>query len=43
MWSTTMKACSLRGFFDKLEHAQAKEVTKEQLANMLDERGGLGR
>lgn len=44
MWSTTMKACSLRNFFDDRKGSidPAKEVTKDQLADMLDKEGGLG-
>ncbi len=46
MWSTTMKACSKRNFFDDRGGSpsgpKAKEVTKEQLVDMLEEKGGLG-
>ncbi len=40
MWNTTMKACSLRTFYDHRE--KAVEVTKDQLVNMLDDEGGIG-
>ena len=43
MWSTIMKSCCLRNFFDDRKGSpSAKEVTKEQLEDMLDEEGGLG-